>query len=449
MFQIFTQFNTIFNDAPQNWQLGFQDSATPGFSGIVELHDTIFFYLIIISVGVFWVLGNIIYTFNSSRSSLVYKYLNHGTLICLDTFFKKVFKSIFLSSSSSTSFPCFRLCDSNAIIVREKTVALSKASNRNTSIHGKNRTINSNTFFNVNQPFHISLVCAGAASKGIRNYSNNSITPVKIYNNAETKKADILLDNKNKSGIYRWVNKINGKIYIGSSIDLGKRFSRYFNLPYISRVKNHLTISRAIISYGYSNFTIEILEYCDIGQLLIREQFYMDLFKPEYNIAKIAGSTLGVIPSESTKNLISESLKTYYINNESKLIGKTHTDETKKLMSISKEGEKNNMFGKTHNAKTIELMRNVKLGKTLDLKTRKAITTALGSKVYIYKLSTDSGMPLALATRVKTYLFLNQCDSIREAGRYLNISKGTVARYLKSGELYKGIYKFSSKSLEN
>lgn len=83
MFQIFT----IFNDAPQNWQYGFQDSATPGFTGIVELHDTIFFYLIIISVGVFWVLGNIIYTFNSSRSSLVYKYLNHGILICLDTFF--------------------------------------------------------------------------------------------------------------------------------------------------------------------------------------------------------------------------------------------------------------------------------------------------------------------------------------------------------------------------
>jgi cytochrome c oxidase subunit 2 len=81
MFQIFTIFNTIFNDAPQNWQYGFQDSATPGFSGIIELHDTIFFYLIIICVGVFWVLGNLMYTFNSSRSSLVHKYLNHGTLI--------------------------------------------------------------------------------------------------------------------------------------------------------------------------------------------------------------------------------------------------------------------------------------------------------------------------------------------------------------------------------
>ena len=43
--------NTIFNDAPQPWQIGFQDSAAPGFTGIVELHDTIFFYLVVICVG--------------------------------------------------------------------------------------------------------------------------------------------------------------------------------------------------------------------------------------------------------------------------------------------------------------------------------------------------------------------------------------------------------------
>ena len=29
--------NTIFNDAPHPWQIGFQDSAAPGFTGIVEL----------------------------------------------------------------------------------------------------------------------------------------------------------------------------------------------------------------------------------------------------------------------------------------------------------------------------------------------------------------------------------------------------------------------------
>lgn len=71
-------FSNIYNDAPQPWQIGFQDSATPGFSGIVELHDIIFFYLIIISVGVFWVLINVIFNFTSSKTSLVHKYLNHG-----------------------------------------------------------------------------------------------------------------------------------------------------------------------------------------------------------------------------------------------------------------------------------------------------------------------------------------------------------------------------------
>ena len=73
--------NTIFNDAPHPWQIGFQDSAAPGFTGIVELHNTIFFYLVVICVGVFWALGSIIYYYNIKNSPIVHKYLNHGTLI--------------------------------------------------------------------------------------------------------------------------------------------------------------------------------------------------------------------------------------------------------------------------------------------------------------------------------------------------------------------------------
>ena len=74
-------FNTIYNDAPQPWQIGFQDSAAPGYTGIVELHNTIFFYLIVICMGVFWVLGSTIYYFNTKNSPIIHKYLNHGTLI--------------------------------------------------------------------------------------------------------------------------------------------------------------------------------------------------------------------------------------------------------------------------------------------------------------------------------------------------------------------------------
>jgi cytochrome c oxidase subunit 2 len=103
MLQNFSIFNTIFNDAPQPWQLGFQDSAAPGLTGIVELHNTIFFYLIVIVVGVFWVLGSIIYYYNSKKSQIIHKYLNHGTLIELIWTITPAFILI------AIAFPSFRL----------------------------------------------------------------------------------------------------------------------------------------------------------------------------------------------------------------------------------------------------------------------------------------------------------------------------------------------------
>ncbi len=77
--QSFSIFNIIYNDAPQPWQLGFQDSAAPGFTGLVTLHNTIGFYLIVISVSVFWVLFSIIYYYNTNKHPIAHKYLNHGT----------------------------------------------------------------------------------------------------------------------------------------------------------------------------------------------------------------------------------------------------------------------------------------------------------------------------------------------------------------------------------
>ena len=74
-------FNSILNDAPQPWQIGFQDSAAPGFTGIVELHNTLFFYIILICVGVFWLIGSVVYNFSNKNNPIAHKYLNHGTLI--------------------------------------------------------------------------------------------------------------------------------------------------------------------------------------------------------------------------------------------------------------------------------------------------------------------------------------------------------------------------------
>lgn len=77
----FSIFGIIHNDAPYPWAIGFQDGAAPGFEGIIELHNSIFFFLVLISISVFWMLFAVIRNFSSANSAIVYKYLNHGTVI--------------------------------------------------------------------------------------------------------------------------------------------------------------------------------------------------------------------------------------------------------------------------------------------------------------------------------------------------------------------------------
>lgn len=61
-----------------------------------------------------------------------------------------------------------------------------------------------------------------------------------------------------------------------------------------------MLIHKALIKYGYSNFTLEVLEYCDPNNAILREQYYLDLLKPVYNILTKAGSSLGFKHSEVT-----------------------------------------------------------------------------------------------------------------------------------------------------
>jgi len=68
-------------DAPSPWGLYFQDSATPQMEGLIELHDNIMYYLVIILFSVGWILLSIVRNYVQSKSPISHKYLNHGTLI--------------------------------------------------------------------------------------------------------------------------------------------------------------------------------------------------------------------------------------------------------------------------------------------------------------------------------------------------------------------------------
>ncbi len=83
MYKISNLFNfSVFTcDAPRPWGVYFQDSASPQMEALVELHDNIMFYLVIILFGVAWVLISVVRNYASSKSPISNKYLNHGTLI--------------------------------------------------------------------------------------------------------------------------------------------------------------------------------------------------------------------------------------------------------------------------------------------------------------------------------------------------------------------------------
>jgi group I intron endonuclease len=170
-------------------------------------------------------------------------------------------------------------------------------------------------------------------------YLDSSITlpaitflPVVIYTNMASYKKQILSENVNKAGIYRLKNLISGETYIGSSRNITKRFYQYFSVKgLINGNAKNMYITRALLKYDFSNFSLEILEYCDPNVTIEREQYYLDNFRGEYNILNIAGSFKGF------KHSIETILK---------MKSRKHTDESKAIMSKAKRGKNHHMFGK-------------------------------------------------------------------------------------------------------
>ena len=64
-------------------------------------------------------------------------------------------------------------------------------------------------------------------------------------------------------GIYLWVNNVNSRCYVGKSINLYLRFSKYLSPSYIKGNKTKMAICSAISKYDIDNFTFYVLETFD------------------------------------------------------------------------------------------------------------------------------------------------------------------------------------------
>jgi hypothetical protein len=176
-----------------------------------------------------------------------------------------------------------------------------------------------------------------------------SINPTVSYENVDTQRVEILRDNKEKTGIYRWTHKESRKTYVGSAIILSHRFRNYYNISFLERetTKNNSMIYKALIKYGYSSFKLEILEYCDALVIIEREQYYLNILNPVYNILKTARSLKGFRHSKTTIELMRVSrlgrnctentkLKIAVANGKPVLVKNNNTGEITKFLSVRK-----------------------------------------------------------------------------------------------------------------
>lgn len=101
-------------------------------------------------------------------------------------------------------------------------------------------------------------------------------------------------------GIYKITNKINGKVYIGQSVDIEARFRKHRSAPFNPTNNSYFGhFYSAIRKYSLDNFSFEILEECTKAQLDDREKYwiaYFDSYNPQkgYNETKGGQGTQGL-----------------------------------------------------------------------------------------------------------------------------------------------------------
>ena len=103
------------------------------------------------------------------------------------------------------------------------------------------------------------------------------------------------------SGIYAIRNNITGHQYIGSAVNIRRRWNAHRHSLKIGRKVNP-RLHNAWHKYGAENFSFVVLLQCTPANLLMYEQSLIDFYKPRYNIREKAESNLGVKHSAETNH---------------------------------------------------------------------------------------------------------------------------------------------------
>lgn len=207
-------------------------------------------------------------------------------------------------------------------------------------------------------------------------------------------------------GVYKIVNKTNGHFYVGSSVNLNKRFWRHKNE--LRKDKHHcLFLQRAWNKYGEENFEFVVLKTCtELEAKKLEQDILNQNIDNTYNLNRFAtgGDLLSNHPNreeiicrikqtfmERLEKMTPEQRREKFglPKEKNPMFGRTHSDEVKlkisakqkghsrnkgikrteetrmklSLIASQRTGEKNPFFGKRHSAETKQRIAKSKYGK--------------------------------------------------------------------------------------
>ena len=236
-----------------------------------------------------------------------------------------------------------------------------------------------------------------------KNDKKNGLNPVKKYENFYRDRANILKDLKGKSGVYYFINNVNGNSYVGSSINIANRMKNYLNTSFLkSKHSSNMPITRAMLKYGPSNFSLWILEYAEVNEISTRETIYIAQIIPYYNVLKVGYSSIGYKHTEETKILLSKLRK-----------NTLHTPETKALITRALTGENNPFYNKNH---------------------------SMESKVRM--MEANSAYPVYIYDSYKKLIAI--IPSAKTLAKRIKSTHTTVVSYIKDKTLFRGEWYFTN-----
>lgn len=149
-----------------------------------------------------------------------------------------------------------------------------------------------------------------------------------------------------KSGIYKILNKITEKFYIGSAVNFKARWTQHKSKLRLN-VHPNKYLQASWNLHGSDAFEFIVMEECAIEEIPAKEQFWLDTLKPYhrnigYNLYLIAGSPLGTKWTEERKEAARLRMSNFKHTAESidkmKIIKRNISAETKAKISVSKMG---------------------------------------------------------------------------------------------------------------